>query len=470
MIPLSVGRIAEAVDGRIVGVAPDVIVLDVVKDSGAAIAGAMFVAISGERLDGHDFASDAVARGSAVVLSARSLRDAHDVELPCIVVDDPVRALGRLAAWVRRDLLDCVVVAITGSSGKTSTKDLAASVLATAGTTVRAEGSFNTEVGVPLTILAADSSTRFLVLEMGMRGSGHIAYLADLARPDIGAVINVGTAHLGMLGSRRAIADAKGELIDALRKPSIAVLNADDPLVRQMARRTLAHIVTFGVAAEVSVRAVDVRLDERARASFTLIDQRAETSLIAPVSLQFIGEHHVSNALAAASIALSAGLPVAVVGSALSAAQPASRWRMEVCERPDGVTVINDAYNANPDSMRAALNALSVMGAGKRTWAVLGAMLELGDASVGAHEQVGRHAVGLGISRVVCVGPGTLPTYEAATGVGADRVASVYVPDVDSALDLLARELEPGDIVLVKASRSVGLERLALRLSEGFSP
>lgn len=467
MIPLSVGRIAEVVDGSIVGVLPDVVVTDAVKDSGEATPGSMFVAIAGERVDGHDFAHEAVEHGSVVVLSERPLRDAGAADLPCIVVDDPVLALGRLAAWFRRDLLDCVVVGITGSSGKTSTKDLAASVLSTVGPTVSAWGSFNTEVGVPLTILAADASTRFLIVEMGMRGSGHIAYLAELVRPDIGAVINVGSAHLGMLGSRQAIADAKGELIGALGEPDTAVLNADDPLVMQMAGRTLASIVTFGLAAEASVRAVDVHLDAGARPSFTLVDQRGETSLMATVSLQFIGEHYVSNALAAASIGLCAGMSLEAVAVALSAARPSSHWRMEVSQSPEGVTVINDAYNANPDSMRAALRALSAMGAGRRTWAVIGEMRELGDESVAAHAQVGREVVDQGVSRLICVGGGTLPTHEAALRVTGDTSRSVYVPGVDAALELLARELEPGDIVLVKASRSSGLERLALTLTGG---
>lgn len=468
MIPLSVGRIAEVVDGSLSGIDPDVVVVDVVKDSREVTQGSMFVAISGERVDGHDFAAAAVEAGSVVVLSGRPLADSAGAAIPCIIVDDPVLALGVLAAWVRRDLLDCMVIAITGSSGKTTTKDLVASILATVGPTVSPEGSFNTEVGVPLTILRADTTTRYLVLEMGMRGRGHIAYLCTLARPDLGAVVNVGSAHLGMLGTREAIAEAKAELIDALGASNAAVLNADDPLVLSMAQRTLAAVVTFGEAAEASVRATGIHLDDRARASFRLVDQRTFDVREAPVWLQAAGRHGVSNALAAAAIALSAGASLEQVAAALAAARPQSRWRMEVIETSGGFTVINDAYNANPDSMRAALTTLAAMNG--RAWAVLGEMRELGQESVAQHEEIGRLVVSLDIPRLVCVGAGTLPMQRAALDAGAGGERSVYVPDVEAALELLERELRAGDIVLVKASRSIGLEGLAIRLADAVTP
>ena len=467
MIALSVGQIAAAVDGALVAVDPDAAVVDVVADSRGATTGCMFVAIAGERVDGHEFAAAAVDGGSVVVLSSRPLIASNGAPLPCVVVDDPVMALGRLAAWVRRDLLDCLVIAITGSSGKTGTKDLVASILSEIGPTVSPAGSMNTEVGLPLTVLRADRSTRFLVLEMGMRGPGHIAYLAQIGRPDIGAVINVGSAHLGMLGTREAIAEAKGELIDSLTESGVAVLNADDSVVLSMAQRTRATVVTFGEAAQATVRAVDIRLDDRARPTFTLVDRRDDGEAAVSVALQFSGRHQVANALAAAAVALSAGATLDQVAGALTAARPRSRWRMEVIESASGVTVINDAYNANPDSMRAAVSSLAAMSTDGRTWAVLGEMRELGELSADEHEDIGRLIVRLGISRLVCVGEQTRPMHQgAASESGGDQV-SVYVPDVEAALELLERELRSGDVVLVKASRTVGLERLANGLIDG---
>ncbi|MDI1288802.1 MAG: UDP-N-acetylmuramoyl-tripeptide--D-alanyl-D-alanine ligase [bacterium] len=467
MIALTVGQVAQAVGGVLSIVGPDVLVLDVVTDSSAATAGCMFVAVAGENVDGHDYAAHAVAAGCVVVLARRTLAGADGQQLPCIVVDDPVLALGSLASWYRDQLVDCQVIAITGSSGKTSTKDLVASILSTLGPTARAQGSFNTEIGLPLTILSADLETRYLVVEMGMRGPGHIAYLSRIARPNIGCVVNVGTAHLGMLGTRQAIADAKGELIDSLLEGDVAVLNADDPIVSAMARRTLAAVVTFGEAAESAVRATDIRLDSRAQPTFTLVDQRAFDVDMERVALQFSGRHYVSNAAAAAAIALSAGASLEQVATALRDARPASRWRMEIGDTGFGVIVVNDAYNANPDSMRAALRTLAAMSG--RSWAVLGEMRELGDESAEQHEAVGRLAIDLGISRVVWVGEGTLPAHEAALRLSGVEGRSVYVPDVESALGVLERELEPGDVVLVKASRSVGLERVASGLLGGAS-
>ena len=461
MIPLSVRAVAGAIAGDLHAVDPEAIVLAVTADSRAVVPGSLFVAIAGERSDGHDFAASAVAAGAVAVLSERVLVDDAGRGLPCIVVDDPVRALGRLAAWVRRERLTCTVVAITGSSGKTSTKDLVASTLSVLGRTVSAAGSFNTEVGLPLTILSADEHTEFLVLEMGMRGPGHIAYLVDIARPDVGVVVNVGSAHLGLLGSREAIARAKGELIVGLPSTGIAVLNGDDPLVRAMAATTEAAVMTFGEAPGVGVRATDVRLDEMARPSFTLSDLRSEPGQAAPVSLQFSGEHYVSNALAAAAVALSVGASLEQVADGLRAAVPVSRWRMEVRTSPDGYTVVNDAYNANPESMRAALKTLAAMAAGRRTWAVLGEMRELGEDAMSEHDAIGRLAVRLDISRLVCVGEGTRVMHLGASNEGSWGEESVHVADVDEAIALLREHLRPDDVVLIKASRGIGLERVA---------
>lgn len=461
MIALSPREVADAVGGELSGVAePGVCcVRSVSVDSRSVDQGTLFVAIAGERVDGHDFAADAVAAGAVLVLCTRALIDADGGDLPCVVVPDPVQALGWLASWYRRERLSCTVVAVTGSSGKTSTKDLIASVLSADAPTVSARGSFNTEVGLPLTVLTADEQTRFLVLEMGMRGEGHIAYLVSLVKPDIAVVLNVGSAHLEMLGSREAIARAKAELVRDLAPEAIAVLNRDDPAVAAMAQHTTARVVTFGESADADVRATDIRLDEQARPSFTMT--RSATAEALPVSLLLSGEHHVSNALAASAVGLCAGMSMEVVVDALRAAEPASRWRMEVRQSPAGFTVINDAYNANPESMRAALKSLAAMAAGRRTWAVLGEMRELGDASMEEHDAIGRLAVRLDISRLVCVGEGTRVMHLGASSEGSWGEESIHVPDVDGAIALLRDQVRPDDVVLVKASRAVGLERVA---------
>ncbi|PZA18914.1 UDP-N-acetylmuramoyl-tripeptide--D-alanyl-D-alanine ligase, partial [Modestobacter versicolor] len=294
-----------------------------------------------------------------------------DPALPCVVVPDPVAALGLLAAAVHRQLAEAglVTVGITGSSGKTSTKDLLGQVLAAAGPTVSPQGSFNNDIGLPLTVLTAGTGTRYLVLEMGSRGPGHIARLCRIARPDIGVVLNVGSAHLGEFGSAEVIATSKGELVEALPAEGTAVLNADDHRVIGMAPRTAARVVTTGLGEDADVRATGVELDDAARPVFTLVAGGEEH----PVALQVVGAHQVPNALSAAAAALAAGMAPAAVAAALSAAEPRSRWRMEVSRRPDGLTVVNDAYNANPESMRAALEAL-VRLPGRRRVAVLGAM------------------------------------------------------------------------------------------------
>ena len=465
MIPLTVAEIAAAVGGRPIGFPdPGAVVVDgpVVIDSRAAAPGGLFVAVVGERADGHEFADEARARG-AVVLSHQ------DTSGPEVMVDDEtVPALGRLARAVLARLPDPLVVGLTGSSGKTSTKDLVAHLLESLGPTVAPKGSFNTEFGVPLTVLSAERDTRYLVIEMGARGAGHIAYLCDVAPPRIGVVLNVGAAHAGEFGGREATARAKSELVQALPAADaggVAILNDDDPLVREMAAVTTARVVRFGRGEAADVRAEDVVLDGQARAAFLLVTGHGS----APVRLRLYGEHQVSNALAAAAVALELGMPVEAVAAGLGDARPRSRWRMEVTERPDGVTVVNDAYNANPESVRAALQALVAMAAGGRTWAVLGEMLELGASSAEEHAAVGALVSRLGVSRLVVVGDGARAIQDGRTGqeLDADGEESVFVPDADAALALLRDEVRPGDVVLVKASRRAGLERVAEGLLEG---
>ncbi|MFJ2258401.1 UDP-N-acetylmuramoyl-tripeptide--D-alanyl-D-alanine ligase [Streptomyces sp. NPDC087844] len=459
MIALSLAEIASVVGGQTHDI-PDTSVQvtgQVVRDSREVEPGSLFVAFVGERVDGHDFAADVVEAGAVAVLASRP------VGVPAIVVDDVLLALGALARHVVARL-GATLVALTGSAGKTSTKDLIAQVLRTKAPTVFTPGSLNNEIGLPLTALGATEETRFLVLEMGARGIGHIRYLADLTPPRIGLVLNVGTAHIGEFGGREQIAQAKGELVEGLPEDGTAVLNADDPLVRAMASRTKARVLLFGESGEADVRAENVRLTGNGQPSFRLHTPTG----CSEVTMRLYGEHHVSNALAAAAVAHELGMSADEIATALSEAGSLSRWRMEVTERPDGVTVVNDAYNANPESMRAALRALAAMGKGRRTWAVLGQMAELGDEALAEHDAVGRLAVRLNVSKLVAVGGREASWLQlGAYNEGSWGEESVHVSDAQSAVDLLRSQLRPGDVVLVKASRSVGLERVAQALVEG---
>ena len=469
MIATTLAAVAAAVGGTLSPDADPAVTATapVVFDSRKAEPGGLFVAFDGEHTDGHAYVADAYARGAVAAIVTRP------VDGPHVLVADAERAMGDLARDVAaRFGPELTVVGITGSSGKTSTKDLVAQLLSTLGPTIAPPGSFNNELGHPYTVLLADESTRFLVLENSARGIGHIAYLTGIARPRIGVELNVGTAHLGEFGSRENIALAKGELVEALpaaTEGGVAVLNVDDPLVRAMAPRTTARVVGVGEASDADVRAVDVASDAAGRATFTLT--RAGES--APVRLQLVGGHHVGNALAAAAVALECGMPLADVARGLSAARPVSRWRMEVTDRADGVTVVNDAYNANPDSVRSALKTLAELrhgGAGhggRRAWAVLGAMNELGAASRDEHDAIGRLAVRLSIDKLVAVGADARPLFTGASLEGSWDGEAVWEPDADAAIALLRDQVRPGDVVLVKASRSVGLERVAAALLEG---
>lgn len=458
MIALSLAEIAEVVGGQTHDIPdPSVEVTGpVVRDSREVRPGSLFAAFAGERADGHDYAQDVVRAGAVAVLASRP------VGVPAIVVEDVQTALGALARHVVQRL-GATLVALTGSAGKTSTKDLIAQVLRRKAPTVFTPGSLNNEIGLPLTALSATEDTRFLVLEMGARGIGHIRYLTGLTPPRIGLVLNVGSAHIGEFGGREQIAQAKGELVEALPEDGAAVLNADDPLVRAMAARTKAKVVLFGESAEADVRAENVRLTDSGRPSFRL----HTPSGAADVTMRLYGEHHVSNALAAAAVAHELGMSAEEIATALSEAGSLSRWRMEVTERPDGVTIVNDAYNANPESMRAALRALAAMGRGRRTWAVLGKMAELGDEALAEHDAVGRLAVRLNVSKLVAVGGIEASWLQlGAYNEGSWGEESVHVSDAQAAIDLLRSELRPGDVVLVKASRSVGLESVAQALVE----
>ncbi|WP_377641919.1 UDP-N-acetylmuramoyl-tripeptide--D-alanyl-D-alanine ligase [Oryzobacter terrae] len=461
MIPLSLTEIASITDGRVEapdGIDPASVVVDgpVVTDSREAGPGGLYVARVGEHADGHDFVDGAVARGAVAALTTRPVPGTA-----CVVVADTQSAFAALARAVVDRVPGLGVVGITGSSGKTSTKDLLGAVLATAGPTVAPVGSYNSEVGVPLTVCRVEPGTRFLVVEMGARGIGHVAYLTRIAPPRVGVVLNVGTAHVGEFGSRAAIATAKSELVQALPADGVAVLNADDDAVRAMAAVTDARVVLVGEAADADVRATDVSLDAGGRPTVTVVAPQGTRTL----TLGLVGRHHVGNALAVLAAATELGLSFEDACTALESARPASRWRMEVTERADGVTIVNDAYNANPDSMRAALTALERMGEGRRTWAVLGTMLELGEESDALHREVGEEVRARGVDELVVVGEAARPIAEGATSSDGTGTRVRVVADADAAETLLREEVRRGDVVLFKSSRDAGLRLLGDRLA-----
>jgi UDP-N-acetylmuramoyl-tripeptide--D-alanyl-D-alanine ligase len=453
MIEMSLAEVAEVVGGVAHGEAT--VTGGAFLDTRTPEPGGLFVAIAGERVDGHDFAPAAGDAGAVAVLGSRP------TDLPTVVVDDVTAALGRLARHVVDRLPDVVVLAMTGSQGKTGTKDYLAHVLSEAGPTVATRGNFNNEFGVPLTVLRATPETRYLVVEMGARGVGHVAELCRIAPPHVAAVLNVGTAHLGEFGSREAIARAKGEIVEALPADGTAVLNADDDLVAAMAARTSATVTTFGegsASRRPDVSVSEVTTDEIGRQSFEL----AHRGSYATVHLAQVGAFQWRNAAAAAAMALAAGLDLDTVADSLADAVPASRWRMELTERADGLVVVNDAYNANPESMRAALETLAGIGSrsGRRTVAVLGEMLELGDEAADAHHGVGACAAESGVDVLVAVGDGAAAITD---GFRAGRTGGVSITTAgrDEAADWLRHNVSAADVVLVKASRGAALELIA---------
>jgi UDP-N-acetylmuramoyl-tripeptide--D-alanyl-D-alanine ligase len=454
MIPMTLTEIANVVGGTAVHDTGVVVASPAFLDSRVTERRGLFVAVVGGNVDGHDYAEAAISGGAAAVLSSR------DTGLPGVVVADPVAALALLARHSLAALSDVRVVALTGSQGKTSTKDVLAQVLAGAGRTVATFGSFNNELGLPLTVLRADTATRFLVLEMGARHVGDLTASCAIAPPHASLVLNVGKAHIGEFGSQEAIAQAKGEIVEALGPDGIAVLNADDPLVAAMATRTTARVTRFGAHPDADVRFEDVRLDDLTRPTFDLATGGERRT----VRLGLLGEHHVANATAVAAVALALGVPLDDVVTSLSTATATSPARMQLSERPDGVTVINDAYNANPDSTRAALTSLAVIGrsrTGARTVAVLGEMLELGASSPDEHDAIGRLVAGLDVHRLLVVGDGARPIHVGASRESSWGGESVFVPDPDAALAWLRENLVAGDVVLFKSSKAAQVRRLA---------
>lgn len=443
---------------------------DVVIDTRKAGPGSLFVAMPGERVDGHDFTPAAEQAGASAVLATR----ATEARIPHLIVADTRQGLTDLARWAvaRERSRGMRAIALTGSSGKTSTKDILAQLLEPAGPTISPVGSFNNEIGVPLTACGVDAGTDFLISEMGARGKGHISWLTSIVPPDVAMVLNVGTAHLGEFGSREAIAEAKGEIVEGLGAGGWAVLNAEDHRVAAMASRTRGQIAWFsadgahshpGAGIEVSAR--DITADSLQRHSFTLRVRAAGRTTEHPVALRTMGAHQVANAVAAAAAATCCGVEPESVAASLSAATSRSPWRMELDERDDGLVVVNDCYNANPDSMAAALTALEgVLRARReadpatRGVALLGDMLELGDSSAGLHRQAGLQAARAGFDLVLCVGA---RAGDLAAGAGEGGAATRIVEPGDA---VAATTWTGHDVVLVKASRALALETVAQEL------
>ncbi|GAA2465350.1 UDP-N-acetylmuramoyl-tripeptide--D-alanyl-D-alanine ligase [Agromyces soli] len=470
VIALSLAEIAAAVEGELRlpahgASAEDRVDGSVTTDSREVVAGGVFVAKRGEFDDGHRFVPAAVDSGAALLI----VEEAQPVEVPQILVDDSVEALGRLATEVVarvRALGRLRIVGVTGSNGKTTTKNLLRTVLERVGETVAARKSFNNEVGAPITMLELTESTEFLVAEMGASGIGEIARLIRMARPDVGIVLKVGLAHAGEFGGIEQTVRAKSEMVTELLDTDVAVLNADDPRVAPMAELTRARVVRFGLGDDADVRASDIRVHARGT-DFTVTVPGGES---ATVAFGVLGEHHIMNALAAIAAARELGVPLDGIVAALESVTLAEHGRMEVLGGRDEITVINDAYNASPDSMSAALKTLAqVKRDGARTFAVLGEMSELGEFSGDEHDRIGLLAVRLGISQLVVVGQGARRLHISAINEGSWDGESAFVETQDEAFELVTAQARPGDTILVKSSNSAGLRHLGDRLGEWFS-
>ena len=454
MIPLTVAEIAKIIGAEIVGLDPDAVITEApVIDSRKVEPGTFFVALPGERVDGNNYAKEAINNGARFAITTLNLG------IPSLVVEDAGVALTTLARAVREQIKHCTFIGITGSHGKTTTKDLLGHVLGVAGECIVPPGSFNNEVGVPLTILHVTPQSKFCVVEMGARHMGDIAELCAIAKPHIGIVLVVGTAHLGEFGSREAIARTKGELIDSLPDHGVAILGTYDPLTPHMGEGSSRKRITFGEKSSCDVRAADLEFRE-GLAHFDLVSESGR----APVALRLLGAHQVANALAAAAAALEVGISIESVAAALSTAEPASKWRMELHDVREYL-LINDTYNANPESMKAALQTLVhlTQERGGASWAILGKMHELGESERAEHLQIGRLASELGVDHLISVGTDLyLEGLELDPNAG-DEMLTHYVLTQEEALEML-QHVQAGDVLLVKASRAEHLDELSEKL------
>lgn len=461
MIALTAAEIAAITQGRLgQSTDPELVVTGIARiDSRDLSPGDLFVAFEGADLDGHDFVDQAMGNGAVLSLVTRPVAGPH------VVVSNMLEAVSALARHNAQALQStCTIIGLTGSSGKTSTKDLLASVLEAAGETVAPPGSFNNELGFPLTVLRANLNTKFLILEMGSRGVGHLAFLCSIAQPQVGIVLNVGAAHLGEFGDLETTARAKSEVIATLPSDGIAVLNSDDERVRAMTAVTKARCVYFGDSGDALVSAENVIAGTNGCAQF---DLRISGLASERVGLKVVGRHQVSNALAVAAAAISMGISPHAVAEALSNAGPRSPWRMQVEQGANDVTVINDAYNANPDSMQAALVAAADIANDRRLGIVVGEMLELGNQSGSAHVALGTAVAKAAPAWVIAVGSVAQQIESGAVSAGLSPEVISRVDNAALAIRNALELVQPGDVVLIKASRGIGLEVVAQALVGG---
>ena len=452
MITMQASEIANIVGGRLIG--SDITIEGApVFNSADAVPGSIFLALPGEKSDGHSYISAAFAKGAALAIVKT------ECEERCIVVSDVMQALKKLAAHVRASLPDLKVIALTGSQGKTTTKDLLNHILQSVGETVAPVGNFNNELGTPITLLQCSETTKFCILEMGARHLGDIALLCESAKPDIGIVLRVGSAHLGEFGSPEAVALAKSEMISSLEKNAVAILGQYDLFTPEMAKLHQGEVLTFGESIGDSVRATDIEIRE-GRPHFDLITPAGRAS----VGLRLVGAHQVPNALAAAAAATALGTSIELIAGALSTAELSSKWRMEIHELP-GIVLINDAYNSSPESAAAALRTLALFAQerGGQSWAFLGKMNELGASSETHHEEIGTLATELGIDHLVCIA-----SAEYANLINANSQTLVHFFGEKNAALHLVSQMSSGDVVLVKASRSEKFELLASAIEENW--
>lgn len=459
MFDLTLGQVCEVVGGTLNG-DPAVRVSGISIDSRSAKPNDLFAAIVGERVDGHQFVEQARNAGVTSCLTSKEVSGSH-ILVPASPdsLDPVIHAIAKLSAHVRSLLRGVEVIGITGSSGKTSTKDMIGQVLSQVGNTFAPAGSLNNELGLPLTLLSPPVDVKYLVAEMGMRGIGHISHLCELAQPTIGVITNVGRAHIGEVGSIEGIAKAKSELVSAIPANGVVVLNADDVRVLAMQKLTQATVFTYGLSKTADVRAENLQLSPYGSYNFDLVYRGDRVS----TSIPMLGEHNVLNALAAAAVGLAVGMELNDIARALMTIKQMSKWRMEVHQIPGNVTIINDAYNANPESMTAALQTLTAIPATGNTFAILGKMHELGDDSEAIHVQIANLATKLGVTQVIAVGEPAriyrLPQDIDSGETNAQK--SVWLPDFASACDYIDKEVNSGDVLLFKASRAEQFEVLA---------
>lgn len=460
MEPVRLAQVVAWTGGVLLRGDEELLLTSVSTDSRTLAEGACFIPLIGERFDGHDFLEEAVTKGAQAVLVQEGRPWSH---LPVAVaaVRDTRRALVDLARGYRMQF-DLPVVAVTGSNGKTTTKEMIAAILGRSRPVLATEKNYNNEIGLSHTLFKLERSHRAAVVEMGMRGRGEIALLASVARPNVGVVTNVGPVHVERLGSVDAVAEAKAELVEALGPDGWAVLNADDPKVGAMAARSAARVVTFGLSEGADVRAEEVRLDGEGKACFVLCSAGGA----AVVQLGIPGRHSVMNALAAAAAALALGAGLEDVASGLAEAE-GGEMRMEMVRLGAGIRLLNDAYNASPLSMRAALDTLAALEA-ERKVAVLGDMLELGKFSAEAHREAGRRAAAAGVELLITVGKQARETAAGAVEAGLDQERVLGCETAEEAAEECAARVRPNDLVLLKGSRGVRLERVAEALLRRF--